>query len=204
MTPRQRALKRSLDVAASLAGLLVLLVPGVLIALVIRLSSPGPVFFVQMRVGRHGRPFRCVKFRTMRLGADAAGPVTAAGDSRVTPVGRVLRRYKLDEWPQIWNVLLGHMSLVGPRPDVPGYADRLEGDARRLLELRPGITCPATLYFRDEEALLAATADPQKYNDTVLWPKKVALNLAYLDHWSLWTDIRLILDTLLPRSRTSP
>ena len=154
MTPRQRALKRSLDVAASLAGLLVLLVPGVLIALVIRLSSPGPVFFVQMRVGRHGRPFRCVKFRTMRLGADAAGPVTAAGDSRVTPVGRVLRRYKLDEWPQIWNVLLGHMSLVGPRPDVPGYADRLEGDARRLLELRPGITCPTTLYFRDEEALL--------------------------------------------------
>ena len=137
MTLPQRGLKRALDVAASLAGLLVLLVPGALIALVIRLSSP-------------------------------------------------------------------HMSLVGPRPDVPGYADRLEGNARRLLELRPGITGPATLHFRDEETLLAATADPQGYNDTVIWPKKVQLNLAYLDHWSLWTDIRLIVETLLPRSRTSP
>ena len=104
MTLPQRCLKRSLDVAASLAGLLVLLVPGVLIALVIRLSSPGPVFFVQPRVGRHGRPFRCVKFRTMRAGADAGGPVTSAGDARITRMGRFLRRYKLDEWPQLWPV----------------------------------------------------------------------------------------------------
>ena len=104
MTLFQRFLKRALDVAASLAGLLVLLVPGVLIALVIRLSSPGPVFFVQPRVGRHGRPFRCVKFRTMRAGADAGGPVTSAGDARITRMGRFLRRYKLDEWPQLWPV----------------------------------------------------------------------------------------------------
>ena len=204
MTLFQRSLKRSLDVAASLAGILALLIPGAVLAALVRLSSPGPVFFVQTRMGRHGRPFRCVKFRTMHVGADAGGPITTATDSRVTSAGRFLRRHKLDEWPQLWNVLLGHMSLVGPRPDVPGYADRLEGDARRLLELRPGITGPATLHFRDEETLLAATADPQGYNDTVLWPKKVQLNLAYLDHWSLWTDIRLIVETLLPRNRTSP
>ena len=204
MTLFQRSLKRSLDLSASLAGILALLIPGAVLAALVRLSSPGPILFVQTRMGRHCRPFRCVKFRTMHVGADAGGPITTATDSRVTPAGRFLRRYKLDEWPQLWNVLLGHMSLVGPRPDVPGYADRLEGDARRLLELRPGITGPATLHFRDEEALLAAAPDPQGYNDTVIWPKKVQLNLAYLDHWSLWTDIRLILETLLPRTRTSP
>lgn len=199
MTPRQRALKRSLDLAVSLAGLLVLLIPFAVLAALVRLSSPGPAFFVQARVGRHGRPFRCVKFRTMRVGTDAGGPVTTAGDARVTPIGRFLRRYKLDEWPQLWDVLLGHMSLVGPRPDVPGYADRLQGDARRLLELRPGITGPATLHFRDEEELLATVPNPQEYNDTVIWPKKVELNLDYLDTWTVWTDIRYILRTVLPR-----
>lgn len=200
MPPTQRALKRTLDLAAALIGLLVLLLPLAVLAALVRLSSPGPAFFVQARVGRHGRPFRCVKLRTMRAGADAGGPVTAAGDGRITPIGGFLRRYKLDEWPQLWNVLVGDMSLVGPRPDVPGYADRLEGDARRLLALRPGITGPATLHFRDEEALLAALPNPREYNDSVIWPKKVQLNLAYLDHWSLWTDIRYILETVLPRS----
>lgn len=153
-------------------------------------------------MGRHGRPFRCVKFRTMQVGADAGGPVTSAGDARITRMGRFLRRHKLDEWPQLWNVLVGHMSLVGPRPDVPGYADRLEHDARRLLELRPGITGPATLYFRNEEALLATVPNPEEYNDTVIWPKKVELNLDYLDTWTVWTDIRCIIGAVLPRMTT--
>lgn len=202
MTRARRALKRSLDLSGAVVGLLVLVLPLAVLAALVKLSSAGPAFFVQTRVGRHGRLFRCVKFRTMRVGAEAGGSVTVAGDARVTPIGRFLRRSKLDECPQLWNVLLGQMSLVGPRPDVPGYADRLEGDARRLLELRPGITGPATLHFRDEEALLASVSDARQYNDTVIWPTKVALNLDYLDTWTLWADIRCLYETVRPR-RTS-
>jgi lipopolysaccharide/colanic/teichoic acid biosynthesis glycosyltransferase len=124
--------------------------------------------------------------------------ITVAGDVRITPVGRCLRRFKLDELPQLYNVLVGQMSLVGPRPDVPGYADRLQGEAARLLELRPGITGPATVAFRDEEQLLAAARDPVAYNDQVLYPAKVQLNLDYLKKISLREDLRWILRTLLP------
>lgn len=162
------------------------------------MSSPGPLFYCQKRVGRFGNLFTCVKFRTMYLGSDALGSITSASDVRITPIGKFLRKFKLDEFPQLFNVLIGKMSFVGPRPDVPGYADKLSGDNRDILSLRPGITGPASIYFRNEERLLAAQTDPKAYNDSVLWPAKVALNLAYLRNWSFWRDIGYILVTIFP------
>ena len=150
------------------------------------------------RLGWHGRLFNVTKFRTMQVGSDRFGSVTVASDKRITPIGKILRRTKLDEFPQLWNVLLGHMSFVGPRPDVPGYADQLQGEDRRVLELRPGITGPATLLFRNEEELLALAEDPTRFNDEVVFPEKVRLNLAYLDTWSFWKDIGYILATVAP------
>ena len=134
----------------------------------------------------------------MYAGSEQKGTITSATDERITPIGRFLRNYKLDEFPQLWNVLIGRMSFVGPRPDVPGYADRLQGEARKILELRPGITGPASLYFRDEEDILAKAENPQEYNDTILWPKKTELNLQYCREWSFWKDIGYILVTIFP------
>jgi lipopolysaccharide/colanic/teichoic acid biosynthesis glycosyltransferase len=168
------------------------------VAVAVRLSSPGPALFIQNRVGRRGLLFRCAKFRTMRVGADAGGSVTTAADSRVTPAGRFLRRWKLDELPQLWNVLTGRMSFVGPRPDVPGYADRLQGEDRRVLDLRPGITGPATLLFRDEERLLALARNPQAFNDAVVFPEKVRINREYLEGASFGRDIGYIVATVIP------
>ncbi len=156
------------------------------------------MFFRQKRVGRNGVLFYIIKFRTMRIGAEDGGSITAAGDSRITAMGRLLRRFKLDEFPQLWNVLIGRMSFVGPRPDVPGYADELHGSDRRILDMRPGITGPASLCFRNEEKILAAQADPRAYNDQVIWPKKVTINLAYMRNWSFWRDIGYILITIIP------
>ncbi len=190
--------KRLFDVVFSLLGLAALCAPFLIVALIIKATSKGPVLFRQQRIGRNGAPFFVVKFRTMFTDAQRHGTITTSNDNRVTPVGRWLRKYKLDEYPQLWNVLIGKMSFVGPRPDVPGYADRLQGADRRVLELRPGITGPASLYFRNEEELLAAQADPTSYNDTVVWPKKVELNLAYLENWSFWRDIGYILVTMVP------
>ncbi len=199
MTRAQRLVKRSSDLACAAAGLVALLPLLGLVAALIRLTSSGPALFRQRRIGRQGKPFVCVKFRTMYATGGTGGTVTAAGDTRVTPLGRVLRKLKLDELPQLWNVLVGEMSLVGPRPDVPGYADRLSGEARHILELRPGVTGPATLAFRNEEALLAEAPDPQKYNDEVIWPEKVRLNQEYLEKWGFWRDVGYILRTLFGR-----
>lgn len=172
------------------------------IAILIAVRMPGgPVLFRQKRVGRGGRLFTLVKFRTM-LPSSPGSTVSVAGDPRITPLGATLRRLKLDELPELWNVLLGDMSLVGPRPDVPGYADRLTGDDRRVLSLRPGITGPATLKYRNEEQLLASHPDPQLYNDSVIFPDKVRINLEYLDNRSFMGDLRIIIQTLLPS--TSP
>jgi lipopolysaccharide/colanic/teichoic acid biosynthesis glycosyltransferase len=190
--------KRTFDLLVSLVGLVVLCIPGLLLAAVVKLASRGPVLFTQKRIGRRGAPFTCVKFRTMRADADTAGSITVSSDPRTTRLGRALRRLKLDELPQLVNVCLGRMSFVGPRPDVPGYADRLTGDARRILDLRPGITGPASIYFRREEQILAQAGDARLYNDTVVWPRKVQLNLEYLDHRSLWKDIGYILITVIP------
>ena len=190
--------KRLFDFTAALAGLVVLSPVMLVLAVLVRATSPGPALFIQERVGRHGRGFRCAKFRTMGTGAQAHGTVTTAADARVTPLGRWLRRWKLDELPQLWNVLAGRMSFVGPRPDVPGYADRLQGDDRRILELRPGITGPATLLFRDEERLLALAKNPQTFNDAVVYPEKVRLNRDYLETGNFGRDLGNVFATVWP------
>ena len=191
-------IKRTLDIIVSFGGIIFLSIPFIAIVFIVKFSSKGPVFFSQNRVGYKGEIFKIIKFRTMCLDSEKDGPITTSTDSRITPIGKFLRKFKLDELPQLWNVLIGKMSFVGPRPDVKGYADRLEGDARRILELRPGITGPASIYFRNEEELLAGVENPKEYNDTVIWPKKVEINLRYLDNWSFWKDIGYILITIVP------
>ncbi len=190
--------KRLFDFGAALVGLLILAVPMGIVALAAWLTSGRPVLFVQDRVGIGGRIFRVRKFRTMHIRRTPDSPVTVYADERLTPTGRVLRRYKLDELPQLWNVLVGEMSFVGPRPDVPGYADKLVGEDRRLLSLRPGITGPATLIYRNEEEMLARVDDPVKYNDEVIYPDKVRLNLGYLKECSFTRDLHYIWRTILP------
>lgn len=183
------------DRLAALLGLAMLWWLLALVAVAIRVRMPGPVLFRQKRVGRGGRLFTMVKFRTMTVNHGGSS-VSVAGESRITPLGAWLRRWKLDELPELWNVLRGDMSLVGPRPDVPGYADMLEGSDRDMLRLRPGITGPASLKYRNEEEMLAAVADPQRYNDEVIFPDKVRLNLLYLHDHTLMGDLRLIVATL--------
>ena len=220
--------KRLFDIAASFFGLLLIWWVFPIVAFLIHRKMPGgPAFFCQKRVGRDGKLFTCHKFRTMRVqpavGAAraSAGPATAkgdgwssvsvAGDSRITPLGAKLRHYKIDELPELWDVLIGNMSFVGPRPDVPGYADKLQGNDRDVLKLRPGITGPATLKYRLEDEMIseyvarrqaAGDARPMQeiateYNDTVIYPDKVRLNCYYYRHYSFWKDIEMILATVL-------
>lgn len=185
------------DRVVSFVGLLFLWPVLIIVAVLIRCKMPGgPVLFTQKRVGRHGKLFTIYKFRTMTV-SHGGSSVSVAGEARITPLGATLRRFKLDELPELWNVLIGDMSFVGPRPDVPGYADQLTGDDRRILELRPGITGPASLKYRDEEELLAKVENPQVYNDTVIYPDKIKLNLYYLDHYSFIKDIQMIFCTVL-------
>ncbi len=197
--PKHLWMKRFFDMAAATVGLVLLAPVFVAVALAVRLSSPGPVLYVQHRVGRHGKLFRCLKFRTMYTGADRQGSVTTGDDSRITRVGRILRRYRLDELPQLWHVFKGDMSFVGPRPDVVGYADSLTGDNRLIMTVRPGITGPATLVFRREGDLLDRSFDPQRYNDRVIYPLKTRINVDYVKYWDFWRDIGYILVTLFPR-----
>lgn len=191
--------KSLFDRVASLFGLLFLSPILLVVAILICVKMPGgPVIFKQKRVGQHGKLFTMYKFRSMTVGHSGSS-VSVKGESRITPLGAKLRKYKLDELPELWNVLIGDMSFVGPRPDVPGYADKLEGDDRRMLLLKPGITGPASLKYRNEEELLAEQENPQKYNDEVLFPDKVRINIEYLDHWSFWNDIKIIVYTVLGR-----
>ena len=189
--------KRLFDILVSLLGLALLLLPGLLVALAIRLGSPGPVFFRQERVGRFGRPFRIHKFRTMRLGAEAQGQLTVGEDTRVTALGRWLRAHRLDELPQLIDVLRGDMSLVGPRPEVPRYVAHYPAGLReRVLAVRPGITDPASLAFRGEAAQLAAAADPEREYVEVILPRKLALAADYAARASLWTDLGVVVRSL--------
>lgn len=189
--------KSFFDRCMSFIGLIILSPILLVVAILIRLKMPGgPVVFKQLRVGQYGKLFTMYKFRSMTV-HHSGSSVSVAGEARITPLGAKLRKYKLDELPELWNVLIGDMSFVGPRPDVPGYADRLEGDDRRMLQLKPGITGPASLKYRNEEELLAKQDDPQKYNDEVLYPDKVRINLDYLEHWSFWKDIKIIIYTVL-------
>lgn len=189
--------KRLFDITASLFGLLFLWPVLLAVAILIKQKmSGGPVIFKQKRVGKNARLFTTYKFRTMSVDHGGSS-ISVAGESRITPLGAVLRRYKLDELPELWNVLKGDMSFVGPRPDVPGYADKLQGADREMLRLRPGITGPATLKYRNEEEILALQPNPHKYNDEVIWPDKVRINRYYLHHYSFIKDLQMILCTVL-------
>lgn len=188
------------DRVVSFIGLVCLSPLFLIVAILIRTKMPGgPVIFRQKRVGLHGRLFTIYKFRSMSVSPSDSLSIAAVEQSRITPLGEKLRKYKLDELPELWNVLRGDMSFVGPRPDVPGYADKLQGKDREILNLRPGITGPASLKYRDEEYMLLNVADPKKYNDEVIYPDKVRLNLYYLHHYSFWKDMEMIACTVLGR-----
>lgn len=204
-------LKRLFDILASLVGLLLIWWVFPIVAILIKIKMPGgPAFFCQKRVGKNGGLFTCHKFRTMLVKHDGS-PVSVAGDGRITPFGAKLRHYKIDELPELWDVLRGAMSFVGPRPDVPGYADKLEGEDRDVLKLRPGITGPATLKYRLEDELIAdyvakcqLEGDNRpmqeiaiEYNDNVIYPDKVRINCYYLHHYSFAKDIQMIFCTVL-------
>ena len=197
----------------ALIGLLVLWPVLLVVVVLVKVKMPGgPAFFVQKRVGKGGKLFSCHKFRTMTVKHNGS-TVSVAGDSRITPLGAKLRHYKLDELPGLWDVLIGNMSFVGPRPDVPGYADKLTGEDRNVLKLRPGITGPATLKYRLEDEMISEyVAQKQKegdtrpmqeiaveYNDTIIYPDKVRLNCYYYRHYSFIKDIQMIVCTVLGR-----
>ena len=193
-------IKRSFDFFSSFIGLIILLPLLIFTSLAIKIGSSGPIFFSQKRVGKDGKLFTLVKFRSMTVQQDSSNTTTARGDVRITKIGAFLRKYKLDELPELWNVVMGEMSLVGPRPDVPGYADSLKGTDRNMLKLRPGITGTASLKYANEEEILAAQEDPQKYNDEVIFPDKVKVNLEYYENQSLWLDIKIIFATIFRTS----
>ncbi|OFO53646.1 sugar transferase [Porphyromonas sp. HMSC077F02] len=185
------------DRVMALVGLVVLSPLLAVVAILIAIKMPGgPVLFRQKRVGQYGELFTMVKFRSMTV-AHGGSSISVAGESRITPLGAKLRKYKLDELPELWNVLIGDMSFVGPRPDVPGYADKLAGEDREILQLKPGITGPASLKYRNEEEILASVEDPIRYNDEVIFPDKVRINREYMEEWSFWGDIRIIFKTVL-------
>lgn len=190
-------MKRVFDITASGLGLLALCWLILLAWVLASLDTRTNGFFTQQRVGRYGKLFSVVKIRTMRVDVVHDTHVTQANDPRITRMGAFFRRTKIDELPQLWNVFVSDMSFVGPRPDVPGYADQLpEAERELLLSVRPGITGPATLAYCNEEQLLAQQADPQRYNDEVIYPDKVRINLDYIRHWRFRDDIRYIWKTV--------
>jgi lipopolysaccharide/colanic/teichoic acid biosynthesis glycosyltransferase len=192
-----RTWKRIFDISVALTGLVLMSWLIISAAFLSSLDTRAPGFFVQKRIGRYGRLFSLVKIRTMRQDLTYVTHVTQSNDPRITALGAFFRRTKIDELPQLWNVLIGDMSLVGPRPDVPGYADFLKGEERELiLSVRPGITGPATLAYRNEEQLLALQPDPQRYNDEVIFPDKVRINIQYIRNWRFSDDMRYILRTI--------
>lgn len=196
----QFSLKRIFDLVTSFFGLIFLLPLFLVVAVLIKIYMPGPVLFKQKRTGRHGVDFTIYKFRTMVVD-HGGGHVSVKGENRITKLGSKLRKHKIDEFPELFNVLKGEMSLVGPRPDIPGYANKLQGEERKILELRPGITGPASLKYVAEEELLAEVPEPKKYNDEVLWPDKVRMNLDYYYNMSFFLDLRLIFLTIFKRGQ---
>ena len=188
--------KRLFDILFSFIGIIIMCPIFLIISILIKISSGSPIFFRQDRVGRDGEIFSLIKFRTMGISSDSNITITVQGDMRITKIGKFLRRYKLDELPELWNVFIGDMSFVGPRPDVPGYADKLVGRDRDILKLQPGITGQATLKYVNEEEILAEHDDPIRYNDEVIFPDKVRINLEYYDNQSIWLDIKIIFATI--------
>jgi len=196
MTQQQQRLKRIFDIIVSLVGL-TLAWWIILIAFIIAsIDTRSNGFFIQMRIGRGGKLFPMIKIKTMRPTEEYSTMITTVYDPRITRSGAFFRKTKIDELPQLINVIFGHMSLVGPRPDVSGYTDRLVGDDAEILTLRPGITGPATLKYKDEENLLASKDDPKRYNDEIIWPDKVRLNRLYIHEWSFMGDINYLWRTI--------
>jgi len=197
MSCLQRLTKRLFDIVFSALGLLVLF-PIIVISLIMARKSTGESgLFIQQRVGMNGKLFKIMKIRTMKTVLNLESKtITTSNDVRHTKVGRFLRKFKIDELPQLWSVLIGDMSFVGPRPDVPGYADNLTGHHRDILSLRPGITGPASIKYSEEEMILSLSKDPQRINDEIIYPDKVKINFNYLNNWSFWLDVYYILITL--------
>ena len=188
------------DYLFAIFGLVVLSPILIIISIGIKLTSKGPVFYCQDRIGRKRLIFTMIKFRSMTCDHGDNNTITINGDSRITTFGRFLRRYKLDELPELFNVLKGEMSFVGPRPDLPGYADKLKGDDRKILTLKPGITSQASLKYANEEEILAKKDNPIRYNNEVIYPDKIRMNLDYYYNNNLWIDIKIIFATIFRNS----
>ena len=194
MNKKDKLIKRTFDFFFSFVGLL-LTWPIILIAWIITsIETKSNGMFSQIRVGENGKLFKIYKIKTMK---DKKGTtITTANDDRITKSGKFFRKYKIDELPQLWNVLIGDMSFVGPRPDVPGYADKLQGEDRIILSIKPGITGHASIKYKNEEEILASVKNPKEYNDKVIWPDKVKINKGYIKNWSLKKDIEYIIKTI--------
>ncbi len=188
--------KRIFDIIFSSFGILILIPFFLILILLSKIyMDKGPIFFIQERVGRNSKVFKMIKFRSMKNNNNGSF-ISIKGEDRITPFGITIRKYKLDELPELLNVFFGDMSLVGPRPDVPGYADKLQGNDRLILKLRPGITGPASLKYSNEEEFLATVENPQKFNDEVIFPDKVKINLDYYFNRTFWGDIKIIVNTV--------
>lgn len=194
---RQSIIKRFFDLLLALAGVLTLSWLIFLAWFIASIDTRSNGFFMQKRVGKSGNVFRVIKIKTMRPIKNIDTTVTCTGDPRITKSGHFFRKTKIDELPQLFNILIGHMSFVGPRPDVPGFADTLKGEELILLSIRPGITGPATIKYRNEESMLASVENPEAYNKDVIWPDKVRINCEYIRTWSLYKDIELIFKTVV-------
>lgn len=196
LTIKQRIVKRIFDFLLALLGLLACWWLIIIAWILSSINTRSNGFFTQTRIGLYGKPFKVIKIKTMRPIKTINTTVTKKDDPRITKLGAFFRNYKIDELPQLWNVLIGDMSFVGPRPDVPGFADKLQGQDRNLLSIRPGITGPASLKYRDEEILLSNQSNPEHYNRNVIWPDKVRVNLDYMANWSLAKDLKYIFNTV--------
>ena len=189
-------IKRLFDIIFSFVGIVFLFPVFIIVSILIKIDSSGPVFFLQERVGLNGKFFKIIKFRSMKTNHNNSLTVTLENDKRITRIGKKIRKYKIDEIPELINVFIGDMSLVGPRPDVPGYADLLEGESRNILKLRPGITSRASIKYANEEMILLNEDDPIEFNKNIIFPDKVKLNLNYYYNNNIWIDIKIIFATL--------
>ena len=188
--------KRTFDILFSIIGLIFFSPFFLLVSLIIKADSKGPIFFLQERVGCNGVIFKIIKFRSMITDQNSSSTITTANDNRITTIGKIIRKLKIDELPELLNILIGNMSFVGPRPDVPGYADLLLGEDRLILKLKPGITSLASLKYVNEEEILASVEDPISYNKEIIFPDKVKLNLNYYYNHNIWIDIKVIFATV--------
>lgn len=195
ISKKKRLIKRIFDLFLAVPLFIFLSVPMFFLVLFASISTRSFGLFSQERIGRYGQVFRILKIRTMLKHYENKSPISVLNLNLITPFGMFLRKYNIDEWPQVLNVIKGEMSMVGPRPDVAGYADLLEGEDRMVLCVKPGITGPASIVFRNEDDILKKQKNPRYYNDSIIWPKKVELNKQYILNWSLWSDIKYLIKT---------